>query len=268
MTEIYEADTRLEAWVSATKPLLDEEYRQDIILHINTPEQDHDHEDKLREELDNHYDNADMDPVSTIAETIFPAWLYREKGYSIEEVYDEYLEQLDIILQRSSGYNWGTYFERMIRREDPETGEVFNPLQNTIDDLDQANSPDGHPFKACYEINLHGVSSDIALYDGASDGQQKRNLPCLSHLSFKLFDGGIHLTALYRSHDYRFKVPGNLLGLARLQSCVAKEVDADIGQLVVHSSKASINSRAPKGEFRTITEDFWNKVKHESIGDF
>ncbi|WP_254280761.1 hypothetical protein [Haloarcula marina] len=268
MTELIEADTRLEAWISATKPLLDTDYKQDIILHINSPSKKHSLEDEICEKLDTHYDNADMDPINTIAETIFPASLYRDKNFSIEEVYDDYLEQLEIILQRSNGYNWGTYFERMIQRIDPETGDTFNPLQKTIEKLDRANSPEGHPFKACYEINLQGTSSDVALYQGASDRQQTRNLPCLSHLSFKLFDETVHLTAFYRSHDYRFKVPGNLLGLARLQDCVANEVEADSGQLVIHSSKASIASGPPEGEFRTIVDNFSKSVNNTSLGDF
>lgn len=268
MTVVYEADTRLEAWVLAAKPLLDRDYMEDIILHINSPSENHDLEDEMREKLNQHYDNADMDPLNTIAETIFPASLYRDKNFSIEGIYDEYLEQLDIILQRSSGYNWGTYFERMIQRKDPETGDTFNPLQNTIEKLSRANSSDGHPFKACYEVNLQGTSSDVALYQGASDRQQTRNMPCLSHLSFKLFDETVNLTALYRSHDYRFKVPGNLLGLARLQDCVAREVGAETGQLVIHSSKASNASGPPEGEFRTIVDNFWNSVSHESLTDF
>ena len=62
--------------------------------------------------------------------------------------------------------------------------------------------------------------------------------PCLSHLSFKTFQGAVHLTAVYRSHDYAFKVPGNLLGLSRLLSCVARETGQDVGSMVIHSTYA------------------------------
>lgn len=268
MTEIYEADTRQEVWVLATKPLLDGSHKQNIILHVNNPGIDHDLKEDLCEELDDHYDNADMDPINTISETIFPAWLYRDKGYSLDKVYSEYADQIDIITERSRGYSWGTYFERMIRRKKPDKDEYFNPLQNTIDKLKRANSPGGHPFKSVYEINLHGITSDIALYDDNSDGARTRNMPCLSHLSFNLFDGTLHITAFYRSHDYRFKVIGNLRGLAHLQHCVAKEVDAELGQLVVHSSKATVTDKAPKGEFREIVEKYWRKMNNESVTDF
>jgi len=268
MTQVYQAETRLEAWVQATKPLLDRDFMQDIILHVDSPSKNHDLEDEVHSELEENYKEANMDPINTIAETIFPAWLYNEKGGSIEDVYDEYLDQLDIILSRSRGYNWGTYFERMIECKDPETGGTFNPLQKTIEKLERANGPEGHPYKACYEINLHRFASDIAVYDGHKDGNRPMNLPCLSHLSFKLFDGEIHLTVLYRSHEYRFKVPGNLLGLARLQSCVAREINADIGPLVVHSSKAYINDEPPKGPFRKVVENTSDRMDHHSLDDF
>jgi hypothetical protein len=71
--------------------------------------------------------------------------------------------------------------------------------------------------------------------------------PCLSHLSFKYSAGAVHLTALYRSHEYRYKTLGNLLGLARLQGCVAQEVGAAIGTLVVHSTYAWLAPSKVKG---------------------
>ena len=74
--------------------------------------------------------------------------------------------------------------------------------------------------------------------------------PCLSHLSFKLFQKAVHLTALYRSHDYSYKVQGNLLGLARLQCCVAREVGRSIGSLTVHSSYAYLSKS--KGDMREL----------------
>ncbi len=77
--------------------------------------------------------------------------------------------------------------------------------------------------------------------------------PCLSHLSFKLFQDAVHLTALYRSHDYRYKAPGNLLGLARLQGCIAHEVDRSIGNLTVHSSYAYLDGS--KGAMRSLLKN-------------
>ena len=50
-----------------------------------------------------------------------------------------------------------------------------------------------------------------------------------------------------------YKVPGNLLGLARLQACVANETGLGIGGLVVHSTYAFLNG--PKTRIRRLLKD-------------
>ena len=97
------------------------------------------------------------------------------------------------------------------------------------------------PKKSCYELGIAEGEYELPLYSSVQDGTRRMGGPCLSHLSFKLFDGAVHLTALYRSHDYGYKVQGNLLGLGRLQSCVARETGQDVGSLVVHSSYAFLS---------------------------
>ena len=66
-------------------------------------------------------------------------------------------------------------------------------------------------------VRRHGAN-------GKQNGTRRMGGPCLSHLSFKLFDGAVHLTTLYRSHDYGYKVPGNLLGLASVLAELKKTV--------------------------------------------
>ena len=109
------------------------------------------------------------------------------------------------------------------------------------------------PKKSCYELGVAEGEYDMPLYSPAQDGTRRMGSPCLSHLSFKLFQNAVHLTALYRSHDYSYKVPGNLLGLARLQNCVAKEVGRSIGSLTVHSSYAYLSSS--KGRMRSLLKN-------------
>jgi hypothetical protein len=110
-------------------------------------------------------------------------------------------------------------------------------------------------FRSCYELGVAEGEYDLPLYNTVDDQRRRRGGPCLSHLSFKLFEGDVHLTAFYRSHDYRYKVPGNLLGLARLQACVATEVGAEIGSLVVHSTYAYLDTRKGKQSLRSLLSD-------------
>lgn len=69
------------------------------------------------------------------------------------------------------------------------------------------------------------------------------------------------MIALYRSHDYRYKVPGNLLGLARLQGCVVREVGGSVGSLTVHSSYAYLNGS--KAAMRSLLRDLRQNAESE-----
>lgn len=68
------------------------------------------------------------------------------------------------------------------------------------------------------------------------------------------------MNAFYRSHDYHFKAPGNLLGLAQLQACVANEVEAEIGELNVHSSWAYVDDSGGIPEFRELLSELHEKA--------
>lgn len=120
---------------------------------------------------------------------------------------------------------------------------------------------------SCYELGVAEGEYDVPLYFPVEDGSRRRGGPCLSHLSFKLFSGAVHLTALYRSHDYTYKLPGNLLGLARLQACVARETEQCIGALVVHSTYAYLSGK--KSELRKLIHDIQSlarKVDESDVG--
>lgn len=252
MTELIQSETRLEAWSAAASLLFDTETRsrQDIILHINSPEIEHRLTDSTFEKLNDNYSVAEEYPVHTVSEWIFPAYLYQAEG--IDGVYNTYPDQMDTF---SSVTTWGTYALRMVKRINPETGEEYNPLKRLIEKMNKArNDGNFQTFKACYEMGFLEGPFDMPLYDPARDRNRYRGGPCLSHASFKLIDDEVHLTGYYRAHDYRFKVPGNLLGLARLQECVSNEIGADIGRLVIHSSRAYIQSGTGIPGFREIVE--------------
>lgn len=261
MTATFETETREEAWLNAVNYVLaglDEmtgrRYtRLNVILRITAPGAKDPLEDTITQELNEFYRSADQFSIHTVAETIFPGWLYHREG--IDGVYNTYPEQLELVKQ-SGRVTWGTYAGRMVQRKDPESGEDYNPLRQVIEKMRRYREANGSTPFSCYELGIQEGPYDIALYDPSADSQWRRGGPCLSHISFDLIDDDVHLTAMYRLHDYRYKVPGNLLGLARLQACVAREIGANIGQLVVHSSRAYIEqSGARIGEFRELVED-------------
>lgn len=247
MTKLIETQTRLEAWVAGTRHLMENGPTLNMILSIAAPRSDGPLGKVARDSLNELYAELDQYPVHTVAETIFPGWAYQRKG--LEAMFESYLAEYDAIKERGDG-DWGRYAERLMRRKDAE-GKVYNPLERLIGKMRRQTELRG-PQSSCYEIGIAEGEFELPLYKAETDSKRTRGGPCLSHLSFKLFQQKVHLTATYRSHDYRFKVPGNLLGLARLQDCVAQEVGVDVGELVVHSTYAYLESGKGKDKLRAV----------------
>lgn len=249
--KVIEAKTRFQAWFEAFKYLHKIELDFNLILSIEQPMI----EDKLEKEsndiIEKYYIEENEYPIHTVAETIFPGWEYKKHG--LTGVYN-YPNQIYPRLKSSNPTSWGTYAYRILRRENSKR-EFINPLENLINKMKNvvSNTKSSNP-RSCYEININEGEFDIPLYQTTVDHGRRRGLPCLSHLSFKLDKGKLHLTAIYRSHDYRLKVPGNLLGLARLQSCIAKEVGIKSGTMVIHSTYAYIDRGNKKRLTQIINE--------------
>ena len=68
--------------------------------------------------------------------------------------------------------------------------------------------------------------------------------PHLSHLSFKLTDQKLDLTAVYRSHWYGKRALGNLVGLSQLHSFVGKESKYERGTLTCIATHAYLDAES------------------------
>ena len=235
MAKLIEAETLLDAWMKAADHLLDSGAMLNLILEIESPR--FGGGNATIDAIDKFLVDEGQFPMHTVAETIFPGMEYRQRG--LQGVFDFYPEKVYPAIKKHPSIRWGTYALRLVRRR-TANGKHINPLQQLIEKMKSEATKPG-PKRSCYELGVAEGEYDMSLYNPASDGTRRLGGPCLSHLSFKLFQDAVHLTALYRSHDYRYKVPGNLLGLARLQHCVAREVGRDIGSLTVHSSYAYLN---------------------------
>ena len=252
MARLIETDTRLEAWMRGVEILLDSGPTLNLVLVIGAPN------GKGRCPAAGRCINEFLEaqkqiPMHAVAETIFPGYEYRKRG--LRGVFEVYPDEVYPAIQKHPRISWGTYAYRLVRRRDA-TGSFMNPLNQLIEKMKKELATNG-PKRSCYELGVAEGEYDLPLYSPMKDGTRHMGGPCLSHLSFKLFDGAVHLTALYRSHDYGYKVPGNLLGLARLQACVARETGQRIGTLVVHSSYAFLSGgkkrvRTLLGKIRAI----------------
>ena len=244
MVKLIEAKTRLDAWMNAAHYLLESGPVLNLVLAIESPASG-----GRNAIIDKFLADEDEPPMHTVAETIFPGFEYRRRA--LPGVLDFYPDEVYPSIKMHPSISWGTYAYRLVRRRDAG-GNQINPLKQMIQKMQSEVAMPG-PKRSCYELGVAEGEYDLPLYSPAAHGTRRMGGPCLSHLSFKLFDAGVHLTAFYRSHDYRYKVPGNLLGLARLQACVAHETSHCIGSLVVHSSYAYLNRS--KTRIRTLLHE-------------
>lgn len=205
-----------------------------LLLEVRDPMRREAVDKRIEERVDVFLRTAECHPLSTVAETIFPAAEYRRHGP--QGVYTTYPDDVYPHIKPLS--HWGTYAHRLVRREGP--AGVINPLQVCVEKIVQQSR--GPSMKAaCYELSLRDLDLEIPLYDPALDRNRHLGGPCLSHISLKVTrDRQLLLTALYRSHYYLQRALGNLLGLARLQAFVCEQAELLPGPLVCVSTLARI----------------------------
>lgn len=173
--------------------------------------------------------------VETVANTIFPAALYRR--YGAPAFFDVFCDNVLKKVRRSERWS-GYYFERMVQYPIP-AGEPSNQLWDIVQRLKNGDVRALNKF----ELSLFDPARDV---DNSPYGGQ-----CLSFMSFKVIPGSektLTLTAMYRNHFYIEKLLGNLMGLGRLLDFVAHEAGLNVGALTVISTHAEIDQPRRNGK--------------------
>lgn len=179
--------------------------------------------------------------VETVANTIFPAGLYRR--YGAPAFFDVFSDKVLKKVRRSERWS-GYYFERMIQYP-VAAGDPPNQLWDIVQRLSNQNVRALNKF----ELSLFDPVRDI---DNSPYGGQ-----CLSFMSFKVIPGAektLTLTAMYRNHFYIEKLLGNLVGLGRLIDFVAREAGLKVGALTVISTHAEIDQPRRNGKAASRSE--------------
>jgi hypothetical protein len=230
--------TRAEAWLAAAEALYQARARlYNVVLEIESPGMATPASRAIEAELDAFLRKHHAQPNHTVAETIFPAFEYRQGG--ISAVYKYPTSVYPFIRDEN---RWGTYALRLTERKCSD-GTVMSPLEIVIDKLKRQLSTTS-PKRAVYELDLGLEALDLKFYSAEDDNNNNRGGQCLSHVSLKLGPNGeLYMTALYRYQFYVQKAVGNLLGLARLQSAIANEVGIPVGPLVCHATMAMLEDR-------------------------
>ncbi len=184
-------------------------------------------------------------PIDTVANTIFPAALYLRHG--APAFFDVFSTRVLPKVRR--GERWsGYYFERMI-----DYPAAASDPRNQLWDIVKRMKSDSVKALNKYELSLFDPVRDV---DNSPYGGQ-----CLSFLSFKILPGTprkVILTAQYRNHYYIEKLLGNLIGLGRLMSFVARETGFEVGSLTVVSTHATVDQpgSASRAELKALLDQF------------
>lgn len=179
--------------------------------------------------------SASEKSVETVANTIFPAGLYRR--YGAPAFFDVFRDNVLKKVRRSERWS-GYYFERMFQYP-TSAGEPPNQLWDIVKRLRDEDVRALNKF----ELSLFDPARDV---DNSPYGGQ-----CLSFISFKVIPGAektLTLTAMYRNHFYIEKLLGNLMGLGRLMEFVAQESRLKVGSLTVISTHAEIDQPRRNGK--------------------
>jgi hypothetical protein len=231
-------------WISALEHLKQNKDRaRNVMLELDQPNVVTQHDKDCIGLVDTALrDHCDLS-IQTVAGTIFPHGLYKRAGAA--QLESRYFKVMDRAKKKGT---WGTYAMRLMRRPDKD-GNPFNPLERVIKKLKHAAGP-GNAFASNYELGVHAPEDltldeppfcEVPLYSPGRDSKVIQNYPCLSHLTFKLVDGSVDLTAIYRSHWYAERALGNLIGLSHLMDFVATESGLKVGRLTCISTDATLD---------------------------
>jgi hypothetical protein len=239
------------AWISAVQKLdqMPDRRAFHTVVRIADPLRD---DPDTHTGLDRALERLGLQPVETVANTIFPADLAaRSRDHA--HLANRYRAMYDTVRKLSPKNKWGTYFGRLIAYPSSGYEHGFDQLAAVISWLRLESSYKGGKT-ARYETMLAhpldtvgdgpgppaAATCSVAVQQPGTDTGAMAT-PCLSHLSFQLDRAGaVHALATYRSHYMTERAYGNYLGLGRLLGYVSAEGGLRPGTLTVVAGYAQI----------------------------
>lgn len=195
---------------------------------------------------------ARQQKVETVANTLFPRSLYRNRGpswsphmgkadvqkldESADRLYSNYLGMLDTLKSEPTN-NRGTYFSRMITWPGKDIGGI-NQLAKRVEQLRKAHK-NRQQSQSAADITLEEPGETATIMEYAANDNRKMSFPCLVHISMTVHEGQLSLTAVYRNWFLITRGYGNLVGLSRLLAFLCDQTGYLPGELVVHATKVS-----------------------------
>lgn len=200
---------------------------------------------------------GEMYPISTVANTIFPTALYRSGSPGAESrqrLYDLHAQAMLVQMRMRDKDN---YFNRLVSW--PSSDGPLNQLEALVLKLTRQVKATS-PKSSCYEVGIEHPGFDAVTSGGdvrVQSPEHDRRLmgfPCLSHLSFTLVGGELHLTAVYRNQHFIGRAYGNYVGLARLVRFAANESGCTPGEILCVATHADAQLCLGKAKVGALLE--------------
>jgi hypothetical protein len=166
--------------------------------------------DPVRTALDTVLVKRGLNSTNTVANTIFPQSLYRFAKFEREKLYALYLDLVPRMKAIDRRNRDGIYFERLIRFDEVTSR---NQLEFIISEFNG-------------RTGVRKSMLQAAIFDPNRDHKRVAQLgfPCMQHVSFTYSNNRLTLHAFYATQQLFDKAYGNLLGLVRLASFMAREM--------------------------------------------
>ena len=193
----------------------------------------------IREALDHALETEGKGSCHTVANTIFPDGMWNPEA-GREELFERYSRILPR-LRKHKGNRNGLYFERLISFGNKGSHrDKVNQLEHVIQTWNA-----GNPRRSALQASVFDPHRDHT-------NQRQRGFPCLMQLAFDPQDnGGLAVTGVYVTQYTFERAYGNLLGLIRLGSFMAREMGLTLTQVTCVATRA-VYSRVPKRNLKQL----------------
>ena len=249
------------AWVQALSALNALAPRRSSLHTVVTIDNPTAEDPVIRKDVDQLLDNLAMQPIETVANTIFPVQM-AATSHDHAELVRRYRTLYPLLRTRWHLNSHGTYFGRLVAYPTSSQQDGYDQLGEVIRKIELEHTR-GNAKTALYEaVVAHAddrtesdadegesgtLSRALMVYSPTKDKLPVGGFPCLSHCSFQLDrDGRVHALAQYRSQYLVQRAYGNYLGLGRLLAYVCERTGRELGQLTVTAGYAQIEPKATR----------------------
>lgn len=188
----------------------------------------------VRKAMDTALQAIDEQEVQTVANTIFPASLWRFAGGDRARLYRLFLKNVPRYKALAKSKNRdGMYFERLVSFDGTPEGNQLEHIIST--------------YKA--RPGVRRSMFQAAIFDPIRDHKQQAQMgfPCLHAVSFVPGKQGLAMNAFYATQQVLHKAYGNVLGLVRLGQFVATEMELELRRLNCFIGVAKLDTQ-PKSQ--------------------